>query len=117
MPGPSLRPHSMIMTHRMSIDGLHAIRHWQAPFIASLRNPVFLQLMLRCMRTKDSSTIRNALASRRGFLFYEGESFFPIINGVALTAHPLQLIEKGLWAKEVDILMGNNKVSLSRRSA
>lgn len=67
------------------------------------------RLMLACMRNKTAAEVRAALPVRRGFMFYRGESWFPVINGVDVMQHPLRLIERGLWAREVEILYGHNR--------
>ncbi len=82
---------------------------------------------LQCMRNKSANEVRNALPvvsppnfernnnyyymmlQRRGFLFYTGASWFPVINGVDLMDHPVRLIERGMFAKDVDVIYGSNK--------
>jgi carboxylesterase type B len=66
-------------------------------------------LMLQCMRSKSAEEVRNALQVRRGFMFYTGEAFFPVVNGIDIADHPMRLIEKGQWAKDVEMLYGHNK--------
>lgn len=72
------------------------------------------ELTMACLREKNGSAIKAAVSPRRGFLFYQGFSFFPVISGTAsdLFDHPLHLIRRGnWWAKEegVEIVVGANK--------
>jgi hypothetical protein len=83
--------------------------HEYTPPAFSLEHRIADRLMLQCMRGKDAEELRSALAVRRGFMFYSGESYFPVINGLDLADHPMRLIERGQWAREVELLYGHNK--------
>ena len=66
-------------------------------------------LELECLRNRTAGEIRNALPVRRGMLFYEGESHFPVITGDPLPDHPMRLIERGHFHSEVELLYGHNR--------
>jgi len=100
------KAHEMLEAHS---DAEIESGNMYAPRAFSLAERAADELMLRCMREKDPDTIRNALPVRRGFMFYTGESYFPVINGIDLADHPVRMIERGSWAKEVEVLFGHNK--------
>jgi hypothetical protein len=84
------------------------------PLVLSTAERLADELTIACLKKTNSTIIKAAVKPRRGFLFYDGFSFFPVVPGTAkdLPDHPLRLIERGQWwaaQEKVEIVVGANK--------
>lgn len=66
---------------------------------------------MECLRSKSAAEVQHALPVRRGFFWFSGESYFPIINGIDILDHPLHLIRRGMSALDPSAVTSSSSAS------
>lgn len=85
---------------------------YRRPFLSKKELSYYNDELL-CLRNMDPYKVQNALPIRRGFFFYEGINYFPIINGIDILGHPIHLFQNHHLVNEllsnITVIYGHNK--------
>ena len=93
-----------------SLDDIEAtLRSDGSTSLSAFKAQVHLALRdeLQCMKNETATKVTNAVTPRRAVTWWDGEMWFPIVNGFDLPAHPRHLLARGHILPNVTIVSGN----------